>query len=744
MTAFGLRVSAGRPVLSGGGEVLTSIYSETYPVGMHHRNRQMAESGVRVFMLLVRGDFEGDFHTSWFWRDDGVYGDESDRRDDLTLDRQAEEILRARPDALFIVRWSSEVPARWAERHPDQMQASETKRLRYSSYGSVLAAEGRAELARRIVRWCESRPWGQRVIGWAPFGQDEGTHELSIREALFDQSPAMQEAFLKHLRETYGTSEALQRAWADPTARLDSARPPTDSEWREARSRWMHWPEPRELARYRDYFLAMRRMLLFQRRNELAAVRAASTRPAFVATDAFKQPMLGWLIRDAFEAAALGPEFRNILLGSGSVGVGEMLDLPELDALVTPADYSARSVGFGFEPEGAGDSMVLRGKAILVEDDARSWTTNERTTQGAWRTPAECRAGLMRNLAVCASRGHIPYWMNVGKGYFDDPEVLAVVREQIGVRARLLSRPFVHTEHAIAMIIDDESPLDEDFTSGFQHLAVLRQRVDHLAPTGLPYRVYLFSDLARENFPRFRAYLVPNLFRLTPERARLVREKLMRDGSVVIFGPGTGISDGGSLGAEGASRLMGIPLELVRKESARRVLVHGGSHPALAGIEGPFVYGDSLAYGPILQPSGSFAESGAVELGRASAWWGSNTAGLVLREFGKGAAGNGRPGGRGSGDCAVVFSMAVPLPAALLRSLAIYGGCCAWSDLGDVVAADGGMIAIHTVRPGRRLVRLPRTCDVTDAFDGSVVARGASSFEATLGSPDTRVFLFGD
>ena len=47
---------------------------------------------------------------------------------------------------------------------------------------------------------------------------------------------------------------------------------------------------------------------------------------------------------------------------------------------------------------------VLRGKTIFIEDDARSWATEERRTQGAWRTVEECRAGLMRNLAIGASR----------------------------------------------------------------------------------------------------------------------------------------------------------------------------------------------------------------------------------------------------------------------------------------------------------------------------------------------------
>ena len=174
------------------------------------------------------------------------------------------------------------------------------------------------------------------------------------------------------------------------------------------------------------------------------------------------------------------------------------------------------------------------------------------------------------------------------------------------------------------------------------------------------------------------------------------------------------------------------------------MIVHAGAHPAVGGVHAPEVYGDSYVYGPLLQPTADLAAHGVIELGKVSAWWGSNRSGLVLREFGRGASGNGRAGPRGEGDCTVVFSMAAPVPASVLRSLALYAGCNAWSDLGDVVAADGGMLAVHSVRPGERVLRLPKAMTVTDAVTGRTVAQGVSSFKTILKSPDTRVFLLDE
>lgn len=732
----------GRACIVHGERVVTSVVSETFPEDLHLHNRKLAAAGVQAFMLIVRGGYEGDFNTSWFWTDEGVYGDDRSRDDGLSLDRQAEEILAEKPDALFMVRWGSDVPKRWAEKHPNELQTGEQKGAgRSSSYASRLALEGRAALARRIVNFVESRPWGDRVVAYLPFGQDEGTPHLVTQEAMFDLCPAMQREYRTFLKDKYGCDTALRKAWQDPAASLASAAVPTDSEWQTARRAWRHWPEPAQTQRYRDYFLTVRGLIWLQRKTEMGAVRDAASRPTVVATDAFKQPMIGWLIQDAFNAGAQGMAFRNILLASGSIDVGPILDMPELDALITPADYTARSCGFGFYAEGIEDSLVLRRKTTIIEDDARSWATDQLDTQGAWRTAEEARAGLLRNLVLSSSRGLFPYWMSVGRGSFfaDSDEMLKIVRQQLPLRAALLSRRREPTEHAIAMLIDDSSPLEEDFTSGFQQLAVVRQRNDHLSMTGLPFRTHLFSDVERDDFPRYRCCLLPNLFRLDADRIALVREKLMRDGAVLIFGPGTGINDGTRTTNDAAQELLGIPLELQPRQAARRVLVYGGAHPAVSGVQASLVYGDSYLYGPILAPAADLGDS--LELGKASVHWRLNRAGLVLREHGRGAAGNGAPGPRGSGDCAVAFTMAAPLPAALLRSLALYGGCHAWSDLGDVVAAGGDMVAVHTVRPGARTVRLPRTCDVTDAENGQRIAMGADAFEIRLQAFDTRVFL---
>ncbi|MBI2437808.1 MAG: beta-galactosidase [Lentisphaerae bacterium] len=730
-------VKDARPLLMANERALTTSYCDRFPGGerLHIRNQRFAKLGVDLFQLMLRGDYP-DFYTSPFWTDEGEYGDETARAYHASLDNQALEILKVNSNAVFAVAFWTAPPQKWVARYPDHMQqGANSKQYRAASYASDLWLEGQMEFTRRVVKFVASRSWGNRAIGYVVIPHTEGLTEASVHGDAFDQSPVMRAAYQQYVRKKYQTGAALQAAWHDAHAALETVRAPTLAEWNRDRAQWLNWTAPSQTQRYLDYFALQRDLLGRFVARITGTIKEAALRSVFVTVDAFKQPLSGWLIRDAFEARGDGSEFPDVLLASGSYDVGLFLDIPALDGLMTPADYTARSVGWGFEPEGIADSLVLRGKTMMLEDDARSWISDDfKLEQGAWRNSQEGRAGLLRNFALAASRGFFPHWANVGGGYFDDDAVMQLIAEVVPLRQQMMQAPLPPTEHAIAMIIDDESSLDTDFTSGFQQLAVIQQRAHCLALTGIPYRIYLLSDLAHDDFPPFRAYLFPNLFRVTPARIRLLREKVLRDGRIAIFGPATGVSDGEKLSSLPATELLGFPLDFVEKKAARRVLVQVGAHPALRDVPHPCVYGDSYSYGPILQPAYDLADSGAVELGRASVYWRANSAGVVLREFGQGVK------GRGQDDYAVVFSMAIPIPAAVLRSLAIYGGCNPWSDLGDVVFASGNFLAVHGVKPGVRTLHLPQPMKVVDLVTGKVVGQKARTVAIKLAAPETRVF----
>jgi len=748
----------GRPVILLGDRVLSqAMYCDprvtrpnqrmTEPGPWLQRHRRFTESGVHTYTIQPIHSVDDPrwenpriwkrYTKSRFWTADGVYPDCTPDHERFTIGKQARTLVQMDPKATFFIRFGDFVPPAWFQANPDHMQAASSgKTYRQPSLASDKGLKDLCTFIRRLITYCEGRPWSDRVFGYMYLPAGEGIRLLNIDGWLFDQSPVMQQAFRKWVRARYPDEAALRKAWGDEKVTFDTVAVPTeDAYWAEMRNTY-HWLEGNQLCRMRDYMTLQRELFLRWYRAIIRTAREATAgRPTLFGIDMCKQPLMGWQIQLAFRGKGPAASFPNILYTSGSVDVGELLDESGLDVLITPADYTARTVGYGWEPEGIADSLRLRGKTILVENDCRTFVRGEHRSLGAFKTPAEVRAGMLRNAAWSLSRGHIDYWMIAGGDYFDDPKVhehgVRVVRPLLDAAPNW---PHKETEHAIAMIIDDSSPFYEDGSSGYQNLAVLWQRVLGLAHCGIPYRVYLFSDLARPNMPDYRCYLFPNLFKMDDERLALLKRKVFRDGRMAIFGPATGITDGQKLSATWASRLLGVRMRLYKRQSPRRVIV-GGAHAIVRAMPASLTYGDSLPYGPILYPSpGAVEKAGADVLGMATTFWRINPPGLFIKDFRK----------SGGGDYCVAWSVAVPLPAPVLRELARYGGCHVWNEQDDVVLASDTVAALHSVKGGERVLKLPTPRPVWDLLTGKRLGGKMSEIAVQIRPPETRVFYFGE
>lgn len=765
-TGIELKLHHGRPTVFENGTIVPMAAYDNSILrtdgDWQKRVQGFIDSGVKVFHLRP-WNYKWVYGQTEFWTDEDVYPvhqppKPGEAEEGLTLAKQAAFILQQVPDARFFVRLGSYAPKPWAAKNPGELQIDEHGKTYEPSWASQKYLNGMRGYFRNVIGYVESESWGPRVLGYfiVPYG--EGLTILAGSGNFFDCSAAMQRAWHLWLQHKYGTEEALRAAWGDPTATLQDAALPKDSELRQKIGRSLHWPEPAALARERDYCYLQREIFAHYFDHLVESVHGSAQRNVLIGFDCMKQPLLGWQLGEAFgtiggvdqAAAPRGTDAFSMFLASGSFGVGDLLDHPLLSGLVTPGDYTARGVGLPFEAEGIGDSLVLRGKALFIENDSRTWLAQETPDLGpplgSFMTLPETRAGLERNTALTVSRGFFHYWedINYRTGYFQTPQLQREITRDKEILLRGSAWPHRETEHAIAMIIDDESPLHENFTTGFQQLALLRQRIEGLGLAGIPYRIYLLSDLEKANFPAYRCYLFPNLFKVNDEVIALLKQKVLRDGRLAIFGPGTGVTDGNALSAAGAEKLLGIPMKLHAQSSSRRVRLNRGAHPAVTDAQLPPLFGDSFDYGPILAPDRPGLDAaGAVVLGESVTAFGINAPGLVLREAGAGAAGNGKAGDRGAGDYATVFTMAVPLPAALLRSLARYAGCNVWCDRDAVVSASDTMVSLHSNEPGPFTVTLPRRArNLYDAATGKVHAQDVLQWRQSLSPPATRTYLF--
>jgi hypothetical protein len=723
--------------------------------------RRFVRHGCRIFWLMPTGGYNGEWGTTPFWTGPGqIHSPPLPMPDTyIGLDQQARTFIDLTPEARFFVRMMDLPPASWGQAYPDHMLLNcDGHRYESASLASDRYLDELRRFLQALTRHCEAADWAERVIGYVIYPLGEGATQLACEGYLFDQSPVMQQAFRGFLRRKYGTDAALREAWSDPKVTLETAAVLGDADFRRRDPSVRFWPEARQVQPERDYFDCQRPLFRRYVRTMIEAFRAVAGPGKLCGFDGLKGNMLGWMTHPVFSGGKWKEHYGDQFLATGTTGMAEILDWPELDLIATPHDYRCRWVGFGYDPEGIGDSVYLHGKVMFTEEDQRSHANSERGLFGSLE-PGEEEAVLYRNLVASLSKGHQTYPMDVCVGYFEDDGIQRLLARRRDIEADFLDRPRADVP-SVVMLVDDQAAAYTDFSAEYNDLAVIRQRIHGMNHCGVPTRTFLWDDLLRDNFPAcHRLFLLPNCYRSDDATLARLREKLFRSGNVVVFGPGSGITDGTTVSPDFAVRLLGLPFELYDYDYPRFVTLDNGSHPLTAGFGACEVYGDTLRYGPMLVPRETAAPEctggvkprrsapGAtpagepfIRLGTIALDNGKRRPGLVVKEFGRGAAGNGRPGPRGPGDYAVVFTAAVPLPSRFLRNLARFSGTHVYDDEDDVVYADTSMVAVHAVKPGPRAIHLPGRFRVRDVVSGKCRPRATEAIRFRVTGPVTRWF----
>jgi len=771
-----LKTVNGRPVILHHGKPIPQAgYCDYIPRGnWTERNLDFIRNGVKVYHLRVAYGAQQrgrDFYDQPYWEDEGVFHDNDDGYSH-GLGWQAETILSEEPEAIFFIKFLTAAPLTYNEKNPGHVQTDEDGRqYRQVSFASEKTRKQLRRFIETMVRSCESMPWADRIVGYLGMPIGEGIMPLNIAGKMSDCSEINEAGFKEWVKAKYKTEAKLRRAWGDTSLRFGKVRVPRDrdvlerirstaptrggklvdlsampSNCHEEAHGLLHWVEGGNVPMERDYCRYMREQYIGWTLNIYSTFKAVFKKlkvERFLALDTAKQPQLGWQIMSSFDGIGDGQSFPPMFLFTGSWDVKGLYNHKDFDGIWNPTDYYARPLGFALESEGATDSLCVRGKISMVEDDARTYVGEGIKDLGAFRNAAEVDAGLKRNVAYAHSRGLARYWCNVGSSYFNDETVQKTI-----AKTRLMldshgNGPHRETQDAIAFVIDDTSVLYENFTSGYQTLATIIQRIHGLAHCGVPYRIYLLSDLELDNFPRYKTWFFPNLFKLDRKAIELLHRKVFRDGNVAILGPSTGITDGKYLGPERLSALLNVEMEMHYYSPVRNVIVQNHAHKITRALPAGFSFGDSMPYGPVLIPSmESFEKEQATVLGHANANYYLNRSGLLLKEFGKGAALSGAKGKRGRGDYALLWTVAMPLPGELIRECARYAGSTIWSEEGDVIYASDSFVSITSMKGGKRRIRLPRACRVKDAINGKAYGRGrVKNIDVRITPPGTRMFV---
>ena len=740
-----LKMRHGRPTVHIDGKPnACTTYHNFGQKSLQHTMAWFAKIPMDVY-YITPARLPGEYNSSRFWVGDKVSSTPlvETSEEMYILEDQAEFILKNDPNAHIFLHILYAPNEAWKKKHLDEFFINEEGEMQDTpSLASDAYWEISSDFSAALIRFVESQPWADRVVGYANLDHGEGLH-LPVGDGwLFDHSARMLEKYRAYIKKKYGNNKKLQQAHGDAKLTFKTIQVPKDKLRGSVPEvkQMLYWQAGPDNQALRDYLELNRDLYHHHFRMIGEKMAGAADRKVLMIQDALKQTMLGWSLKGFFGYPNFGgseswsPAFPDFVGGSGCIEVARLDGTRGYDGLMTPHDYQARGLGGVYEPEGIVDSTILRRMFFSGHMDMRF---RKGYGIGAAEDVREAEALMWRNFATTVTRGfnsHICWGFVVDDWFYCDP-IKKTIRAQNRMMTRSLDWPH-ETPPGIALILDDAAVLETNGSGNYYNEAIMWEWKMGLARCGVPFRIYLFEDLELDDFPPHRVFYFPNLFRVDRARRRVLQKKVFRDGNIVVWGPGSGLSDGTSIGTASASRLTGFEFEeMMNVNASRRTLISNFDHPITRDLDEDTMIGASLPFGPVLYPRDG------LQLGLAWAKGGMNHNGLSYKDFGKGAAGS--PAGivrRGDGDYAGIFSSAVQVPADLWRSIARHAGAHIYSEANDILMADSSVVALHSLKSGRKTIALPGKHRVTELTRGRLREQATSRINFVLKAPGTRVF----
>ncbi len=473
-------------------------------------------------------------------------------------DRVLDAVLKDNPDIYYIPRIKLNVPLDWGKDNPEDVfvyfegprEVEEIRRLvgtekhdfiGYESETGYYTAGGwkddrpnvgglisnqsfsskkwlhdAGETLRRLIQHLEQGPYGKQILAyhiaygasgetclWGRCSNKFGDYGIANRKAFFDWG-------LKQ----YGSLEKLREAWNLPELDRDNAEPPPP-ERRQNKSANLH-----------DFF-----------RTDDSICVDYDRFTTEINVGAIEQ--LGRLVKEHTSGKPVGCFYGYFLecdnaAYTGWLGYERILNSPYIDFLAAPKSYYRSVPG---EPGGelGPAQSINRRKLWMDELDNRTHLCVSAEKQCG--NMNETRTVMWREFAKNLAHGSGFWWMDLGGGWFDDPEILREVAVIEKTAAKLRSSQGKSIAE-ILLVVDEES-IYHTVCNGSFHVPMMMDTIRNASLCGAPVDTYRLNDLETLDLSQYRLFIFLNTFKLLPEQWRRIEPRIPKHATLLWnYAPG--------------------------------------------------------------------------------------------------------------------------------------------------------------------------------------------------------------
>ncbi len=702
------------------------------------------------------------------WIDEnGVEQHELSGIEKFTVD--AQKLLAAAPDAYIIVRIGLHPPVSWMEENPQELMTYEDGSHRPAILASEVhcdevpgmytlsSKKWREDGEKALMEFCDevdTLPIADRVIGYflAAGGTSEWYPVNSLTEYedghYADFSPSFLAAYSDFLRRKYITVEELRRAWKDEKATFENP-PIPDMEKRN----FIRIDEKivDALLNYESADRTIgKKIELDPKLSTNLGVFLNANEYQWVADfyDAWHEGTASTII---YFAKALRQRYEGKLIGAfyGSYGctdffgggtataVLHILDSDVLDFLAAPGVYNNREPGGFVAQREMQDSFRLRNQIYLVEEDSRTHLENAfyRDAMGLYNI-RDSICTLKRDFARNICEDIYAWWFDQHEqgGRYQHEEIyeLFARQQQIGEYAYTKNRI---KNNEIALIYDQESV---HYVSQYTNDLMLEYyRTSDLGRIGAPVDYYFHDDMARDDMPDYKLYLMINTFCLDDVQRAAIKSKARKNGAMLVWLYAPGFINPDSdlrMDNKNIEELIDMKIGRVDRTVSPRFKLTEKSHPALMLGDRDRRYGyidrdvhGNVCLGNVLAPAymnpGFYIDDTDAEvLGYYCEW--EKPAFAIKQQDGYVSA-----------YCAPQI-----LRSELIASLAQYAGCHIYSKDDDCIYANESFVTVHASYTGKHTLYFKKPCNPFEVYEKRYYGNNVTELTIDMRLGDTLMF----
>ena len=506
-----------------------------------------SKAGVRLHTCIVQSG----------WYGPGEY-------DYTATDRAVDELMRGAPERLFIPRIKLNAPVSWCKANPEEVfvywggpeTAEEIAALAdtpahdwfgfdsqmgYPVNGGTGFVDDRpnvngviglqsmssekwrrdaGEALRRLILHLENGPYGGQIIGYhVAFGccgetTNWGAWRRPGENRRGDYGIGHRRDFLAWALGKYGSEAALRAAWAVPAeTALSAVRAPCPND-----------RESHGISLEDDFYTDSR---IVPDYNEFLSERGADAIEHF-----------GRVVHDTCGKAA-GAFYGYLMVPqsayAGHLAVERILNSPDVDFLSSPKAYSYHTVGEPGGEQALSRSYNLK-KLWLDEVDNRTHL-ERRGTADMTHSMEETLTVLWRECMKNLTGGQNFWWMDLGEGWFDDPQIMEHIGKMFRVQAEANKTPH-RTVSEVLLLCDEMDIMNRRVSYGLTE--GLLKRMDREAKlTGAPVDMFRLKDIDRLPMEQYKVVIFLNCGCIGKKEQEAIWHSIRPDATVIWhFAPG--------------------------------------------------------------------------------------------------------------------------------------------------------------------------------------------------------------